>query len=119
MTRGDGNWDAKYAAQKRYYLRNLENAKRYRMERRKQVIEAYGGKCVCCGETEWKFLTLDHPNGDGQQDRAKYRNATGQLFGWVIKNGFPKNYRLLCMNCNWVRRYDKCPHELDKTENVT
>lgn len=85
-------WQEKYKYQHKYYAKN----------------------CVCCGETEWKFLTLDHPNGDGQQDRAKYRNLTGQIYGWVIKNGFPPEYRLLCMNCNWVRRYDLCPHEIDK-----
>lgn len=90
-------------------------AKRYRVSLRREIVEAYGGKCTCCGEHRWKFLTLDHPDGKGQEDRAKYRMQTGQLYAWVKSEGFPKGYyRLLCMNCNWVRRYDVCPHEEER-----
>ena len=110
-------WNPKYGAQQRHYERTREWVKKYRKELRKEVILAYGGKCVCCGETHWQFLTLDHPSGGGIADRAKYRNSTGQIYGWVKKNGYPPIYQVLCMNCNWVRRYDKCPHELDKFAN--
>ena len=104
-------WKPEYKYQQRYYEKNRQWRKKRRLEIRQRVVEAYGGKCICCDESHWQFLTLDHPEGDGQADRAKHHNTTDQLYGWVIKNGFPNNYRLLCMNCNWVRRYDTCPHQ--------
>lgn len=107
----------KYKYQGRYYEKNKKWAKERRETKRREVVAGYGGKCVCCGESEYKFLTLDHPRGDGQEDRAKYRNSLDQIYGYVIKNNFPMKYSLLCMNCNWVRRYDICPHEVDKTIN--
>ena len=99
--------------QKKYYSSKKEWFREFRRNLRQEAIEAYGGKCVCCGESHWQFLTLDHPNGDGQKDRAKHRMVLGQLYGWVKKNGYPQGmYRVLCMNCNWVRRFGgKCPHD--------
>lgn len=105
-----------YASQKKYYDKTNAWRKARRVEMRMKIVDGYGGKCSCCGESQWKFLTLDHPDGDGQKDRARYKNNLDQLYGWVINNGFPKEYRLLCMNCNWVRRYDICPHTLTKEE---
>lgn len=89
--------------------RRIEN-QRYRVLWKKQVVEAYGGKCICCGESEIAFLTIEHLNHDG----LKHRTAMG---GWnrhyfdIIKQNFPKIYTILCMNCNWATRYKKvCPH---------
>lgn len=104
-------WKEEYKAQKKYYEKNNAWRKARRIEMRKKIVAGYGGKCVCCGESEWKFLTLDHPKGDGQVDRAKYRNSIDQIYGYVIRLNFPPDYQLLCMNCNWVRRYDVCPHQ--------
>lgn len=110
-------WQEKYKAQEVYANKMKNWHKRMREKLRQEVLLAYGGKCVCCGESHWQFLTLDHPNGDGQEDRKKYRSITGQIYGWAKKNRFPDIYRVLCMNCNWVRRYNVCPHELDKSAN--
>jgi hypothetical protein len=105
------------ARQRKYYAKNRAWIKNYRVELRKEVVAAYGGACACCGEGRWQFLTIDHPNGDGQADRAKYRMILGQLYGWLKKNGFPKTYRILCMNCNWVQRFtDVCPHESERLD---
>ena len=104
--------DVALAANRRYLEKNKTYLKDMRRRLRQEAIVAYGGQCECCSEKHWEFLTLDHPDGDGQRDRAKHRNITGQLYGWVKKNGYPKGlYRVLCMNCNWVRRYGGiCPH---------
>ncbi len=99
-----------YREKNRQHIDNWTKWNRKKL--RQEVVTAYGGQCECCGEREWKFLTLDHPNGDGQEDREKYRMQVGQIYAFVKSQGFPKGYyRLLCMNCNWVRRYDTCPHE--------
>lgn len=75
--------------------------------RRLEVIKHYGGKCVCCGETEVNFLTLDHANGDGAAHRRTY---SGRLHNWIIRHGFPPEFQLLCWNCNWAKAMGGCPH---------
>src|SRR5207237_9958896 len=45
-------------------------ARRIRLE----VISHYSGgtmRCLCCGEPEERFLTIDHENNDGSAHRAK------------------------------------------------
>lgn len=80
---------------------------------KKIVIEFYGGKCKCCGETNIWFLSLDHKNNDG----FKYGRARKGLkySNLVAKNNFPKDLQLLCYNCNQgknnpINKYI-CPHK--------
>jgi hypothetical protein len=94
------------------------NRKRYRMardeENRNKVYAAYGNKCACCGITERMFLTVDHVNNDGCSERKKglYTNGS-QFYEWLVKHNFPKNYQLLCYNCNLGKARNKgvCPHQ--------
>jgi len=114
-------WQPKYAAQERYYKKNSTWARSFRRQLRKEMIQAYGSSCACCGESHWQFLTLDHPSGNGQEDRLKYRKRTGQIYRHLKKCGWPKKgYRLLCMNCNWSQRFTKkCPHKFtDPSDEV-
>jgi hypothetical protein len=81
------------------------------------VFNAYGNACSCCGETIREFLTIEHKNGRGGEHRRK-RNFLGVLID-IIRAGFPPEYCLLCMNCNWVERKGKvCPHKLAKLQIV-
>lgn len=78
-----------------------------------KVIEAYGGKCICCEEKTPEFLTIDHINNDGAADRKKNGKKSGtKLYRWLIRNDFPKyNYQLLCYNCNCAKGFfGYCPH---------
>ena len=86
--------------------------KRYNDKCRKTVIEHYGGKCECCGETIYQFLTIDHINNNG----CKHRKEVGQgrnFMVWLIKHSFPKEFRVLCFNCNCGRSINGgiCPHK--------
>ncbi|MDP3891935.1 hypothetical protein [Nocardioides sp.] len=78
-----------------------------------EVLSHYGGICVCCGESRYEFLSMDHPNNDGAQHR---RDITGPNFRrWLKRNNFPPGFRVLCINCNFSRgRYGYCPHEKEK-----
>lgn len=76
---------------------------------RKALFKGYGKKCKCCGEKQIEFLTLDHINGGGTIERKQYRGD--QLIKKIIKDGFPKEYQILCFNCNWAKhRQGICPH---------
>lgn len=80
-----------------------------------EVIAAYGGKCVCCGETLPELLTVDHKLGDGKEDRENLCAGNG-LYYHLKRSGFPKDrYQLLCMSCNWGKRQNLyCPHQRER-----
>lgn len=89
--------------------------KRYWKKLRLEVINAYGGKCVCCGETEERFLTLEHTWHDG----AEHRKAGKKVYQDLRGKGFPqdKGLTIMCWNCNMATRYgEPCPHK--EKENV-
>lgn len=73
--------------------------KKYREEKKQKVIDAYGGGCECCGETELDFLTIDHRNGDGAAERKQKLYGT-TLLNKIIREGYPDRYRVMCFNCN-------------------
>jgi hypothetical protein len=78
---------------------------------KKEVINHYGGRCSCCGESEMMFLAMDHINNDGcgerKEDPSKYR-----INRWLKKNRYPDGYQILCHNCNLGKHFNKgvCPH---------
>lgn len=78
---------------------------------KEEVLTAYGGKCACCSESCYSFLTIDHINGNGRQHRGELGGGLN-FYVWLKRNGFPKdNYQILCMNCNWGKRlHGSCPH---------
>ena len=83
--------------------------------RRMVIINGYGGKCVCCGESNPFFLALDHVEGGGGKERREHSPTTtsnAHLYPKIIADGFPPKYRILCHNCNLARGfYGFCPHE--------
>ena len=80
------------------------------------VYEVYGHQCACCGESEESFLTIDHVNNDGAEQRRKtgIKNGGTVFYRWLIKNGFPKDFQVLCWNCQWgkVKNNGICPHSV-------
>lgn len=89
---------------------NEYNRKVYILARMK-VIEGYGGKCSCCGEATVEFLAIDHIGGGGG-DHRRGISRPDNFYRLLIKLGFPKEYRLLCHNCNMaITIYSRCPHE--------
>lgn len=80
---------------------------------RLECLNAYGGPiCVCCGETELVFLTLDHIANDGAEHRRKIGLRSGAgLYRYLIRNNFPPGLQVLCWNCNEAKRIQgSCPH---------
>jgi hypothetical protein len=87
-----------------------------RGKRKLAVFEAYGGNaCACCGETEPTFLTIDHVNNDGGAKRRSGEHPAGSapIYRWLIKNNFPPGFQVLCMNCQFGKKYNGgvCPHQ--------
>lgn len=99
-----------------YYTRNTERGRRRSKETRAKVFQKVmtrlGGKCVCCGETEPLFLTVDHIENDGAEHRKRDPSGRAAIYRWLIRHDFPPGYQLLCSNCNHgrYRNGGVCPH---------
>jgi hypothetical protein len=105
-------------------VRNYQNSNRekhlstmanYRHQARIDAVQHYGGKSVCCGETQPEFLAIDHVNGGGNKHQKQIK---GMAIGiWLRKHNYPEGFRVLCHNCNMALGFlGHCPH--NKTTSV-
>jgi hypothetical protein len=106
----------KYAQAQRKYsktdkCKKINNIKqiKYRNKLKKDVMNAYGNKCSCCGETEPLFLEIDHVYNDGYKDKKGY----WRLLSWIRTHKYPDVFQILCSNCNRgkYRNGGVCPHK--------
>lgn len=98
-----------------WLLRNPERRKETTRKHNKNLkdtfLRMYGGKCVCCGETAWEFLTIEHKLGQVGINRKN--KETGKFaYAKAVKEYRPDLYEILCWNCNCSKgRYGYCPHQ--------
>lgn len=71
-----------------------------------------GDKCICCGESNRVFLSIDHVQDDGYIHRTKHGRRTTAIYVEIARGKETHIYQLLCMNCNWAKRYGDCPHKI-------
>ena len=114
------------ARAREYRLRNKDvvnaSSRRARLRRKTAAMDAYGGKCACCGEDNLIFLTIDHINNNGIEHRKAImpnapHSASGDVtYRWLKDNGYPEGFQCLCFNCNSGRAINGgiCPHQVDK-----
>jgi hypothetical protein len=86
------------------------------------VINYYGGICVCCHEARLEFLTIDHLEPPPVSRHLSFSERIPRIFigprsgmgfyRWLKKQGYPPGYRVLCIGCNFViGHYGSCPHQ--------
>ena len=96
------------------YRKRCVEAKKIRYyELKEKVYSAYGHVCVCCGEIQSEFLTLDHVNNDGNTHRKTFGGSQGEnILLWIIANDYPDTIQVLCWNCQWGKKKNGgiCPH---------
>jgi hypothetical protein len=79
-----------------------EAAKLNHLGYKKLVFDHYGRVCVGCGETDEATLTIDHIKGGGNAHRKKIGK---EFYKWLVDQGFPKDFRTLCMSCQFRAKY--------------
>ena len=104
-----------YNENKKYILNRNKELGRIR----KNTVFSYYSKkiikCNCCQEDDINFLTMDHINGRKQHNHNRTFSGD-KLYKWLIENGYPSGFQVLCMNCNWAKReYGICPHKKIKS----
>lgn len=129
------NKDHYLAKEKERRLKNgpqlRENHRRYRernkdrlhaqqaAERRRVKVEVLNhyangpARCSCCGEPRIEFLTIDHPDNNGSEERKRLGRQAGITFyRWLRQQGYPPGYGVLCYNCNCAKGFfGACPHK--------
>ena len=102
--------------QKQYRAKHREKLRRLRKERKEklklEVLKHYSKsdppRCVRCGFSDIRALTIDHIDGSGNIQRKQLHNKGGYHFYlWLKKQGYPEGYQVLCMNCQWIKRWEQ------------
>src|SRR3990167_942498 len=79
---------------------------------KEMVLNHYGPNCKCCGESEYKFLSIDHiENGKGNPADRSGPNGSKICYS-LVKQNLPPGYQVLCYNCNCAKVFfGSCPHQ--------
>lgn len=98
-----GNLDKHRAAQKKY-----------RLAQRDLALQAFGNKCVCCNESYKPFLSFDHIHHGRGNPVKRLKITSAQYYKWLAETK-PKEYQILCHNCNQAKGYyGVCRCQIDK-----
>jgi len=98
-----------------YYEEHREEVKQDVRERtrklRLRVIKHYSEGKMCCGiceEERLPCLSIDHIDGRGAEHRRQPGVGKGTGFYlWIVRNNFPEGFQILCMNCQFIKRYEQ------------
>jgi len=93
--------DREYASKNREHI--LNRCKQYYLKLKLEVLSHYGDKCVNCGVTDIRFLTIDHIHGGGTEHRKRVGMGSS-FYQWLKRNSYPKGYQVLCFSCNLRRK---------------
>jgi len=94
----------------------LEKQEKHRIQRREsdkrlkiKVLSHYGNgnfACIICAESRFPCLSIDHIEGNGAKEREELQVTGAKFYRWLKKNNYPEGYQTLCMNCQWVKKYE-------------
>lgn len=84
---------------------NREKARRLRMN----LISDLGGKCICCNESTYEFLQIDHINNNGGEWKRQL-GRTGAMNVSDLRRHI-EDLQVLCANCHLSKSsWGRCPH---------
>ena len=93
------------------FLKNPDTQRAYSRKwnrvQKQKVFEHYCDgdiKCAKCGFADMRALSLDHVEGGGNKHRKSLKQS--HIYRWIVNNGFPTGYQILCMNCQFIKRVE-------------
>ncbi len=92
--------DPEYKARtNRHVAKYMIKYKVWQRDNKIELFNSMGGKCKCCGITEWWNLTVDHIKPIHQPFIK--RENTYKMVKRLLKNkGDRKDFQILCFGCN-------------------
>lgn len=100
---------------KRTHRRQFDDyLKKHIFEMKRKIFLLLGGKCsnpncpIPSKKMDIRALQIDHINSGGNKERKKFTNSE-RYYSHILKElrNDSKNYQLLCVYCNWIKRYEK------------
>jgi len=93
-----------------YYDRNKERKKRYSRNRQRGLYykvfkRRYKGRCVQCGNVDYRVLDFDHIDPASKVDSISGLVSRGSAW-WRIEAELQK-CQLLCANCHRIKTFEK------------
>lgn len=89
------------------------NNREYAARVRREALEVLGLRCSCPGCTvdRYVFLSIDHINGGGQQERKAGSNPHSR-YKWIARNPEEARakFQTLCFNCNQAKHFERGGH---------
>ena len=95
---------SKYGRNKRCCTQKHSQKHSSEESRLKCLIEYSNGKleCAVCGNKTVKALCVEHIEDNGKADREVH-GKSGVFFSFLIREGYPPGYQVLCANCNHLK----------------
>lgn len=104
------NLEATQNWKKRHPDRVRQYSDTHREKVRNLIFDHYGRVCVCCGEDEIIFLSIDHIDGGGNHHRREVGSGS-EMYQWLVNTNFPEGFQVLCYNCQMGKyKNGVCPH---------
>ena len=67
-------------------------------------------RCAKCGFDDMRALSIDHINGNGAKQKKELGGSGDKTYRWIKKNDYPPGFQVLCMNCQFIKRYENNEH---------
>lgn len=92
-----------------------------RQRARLEVIDILGGKCACCNEETYEFLTVDHIHKNGKAHRESLglrRGVNSPFYIRLLRSRDFSGLQLLCANCHQAKdTFGGCPHQVGSSKD--
>lgn len=119
LRRNGRSWQSVPENREKQTVYSRDSKRRLFLPRKLEALRRYGdGRCACCGETDYRFLTLDHANKDGAAHRTDLggtpRLSSTTFIHRLAALGWPAvpGLRVLCANCHMaIDLWGGCPHQ--------
>lgn len=89
-----------------YVKKDSKRDRQNRIDRKLKCFSQYSGssppKCKC-GFENIRALTIDRIDGNHKETTKLYGD---DLYRFLIETAYPEGWQVLCMNCQWLKRYD-------------
>ena len=93
--------------------RASRNAVTYVQRLRREVLVLLGGRCVRCGNDDWRVLEIDCLTGEPYWD-GKSGNPMRKRY-LLVKRKEGEGFQLLCANCHKIKDWEAREGDLDST----